>query len=165
MELFGAKQAGWLQVQQGSFPLGTCSEETAAQIELDLLRCGRQELGVRDIDAEAHRGCLRRVLTAAAGCGIPYNQALGHVAAAVLVLSSHAESKSLQLLQLFVHSLPKNFYSSGASSRVCRVEVCALVELAEECAPRVFALHPTAVHEALSLIATDWLLKLWVRIC
>jgi len=149
--------AGEIGLADGAHGSRIASPEDQAQIEMDLHRCGREELGVSDEDAASHRAGLRRVLLSFCA-DRPYCQALSHVAAALLVLTSGDEADALKLLALLATTLAPDFY--GAPDLVgARAEIGALVILAEgKCA----VAGRSAVQEALSIAATEWLLSLWV---
>ena len=86
-------------------------------IELDLHRAGRQELGVSDEDAEAHRAALRRVLQSwcALRPEMGYIQGLNCIAAALLVMCEHAEAETIVLLTMLVDRLPADCEPDGST--------------------------------------------------
>ena len=106
---------------------------------MDLHRAGRQELGIADEDAEAHRAALRRVLCTWCGARpqIGYVQGLNCIAAALLVLTGHAEDEAAALLLLLVDRLPPDWYLDKLKGG--RVECGALLLAFKARRPELFA--------------------------
>ena len=119
---------------------GTVSaQDDAEMIEKDLHRAGRQELGVADEDAEAHRAALRRVLQSWCSLRpeIGYVQGLNCIAAALLVLCDHAEDEAVTLLVMLVDRLPADWYLESLMGG--RVEVEATLWVYETRHPEFFS--------------------------
>ena len=147
-----------------------CEEQTiieAEEIDRDLHRAGRAELGVSDDEAADHRRALRRVLRA--WCilrpEIGYAQAMNQVAAAALVMCDHSETKALLLFVKLLRSLPPDFYGRGGDGAAalagCSAEVRTLVLLADERLPHLFPQGST-MRESLEMLAFQSLASLWV---
>ena len=127
--------------------------EDARLIEMDLHRAGRQELGVADEDAEAHRAALRRVLCTwcAVRPQIGYVQGLNCIAAALLVLTDHAVEEASVLLLLLVDRLPADWYIDKLKGG--RVECGALLLSFQARRPELFAAD-SPLRLALSVAGT-----------
>ena len=144
----------------------------AEAIDADLHRAGRQELGISDEDANAHRQSLRQVLRA--WCvlrpTIGYVQAMNQIAAAALVLCDHDEFRALSLFIRCLDALPSDFFGRGQvgvspALAGCVAEVSALVRLAEQRYPSLFAATTAdSLRESLSMVATQWYAALWVGV-
>ncbi|KAL1522771.1 hypothetical protein AB1Y20_017743 [Prymnesium parvum] len=127
----------------------------AEDIEKDLHRVGRKQLGVEDADAEAYQDSLRQVLHAWCWCSRGYAQSMSHVAASLVAAAPNVDGAFCSFAWLML-SLPSNFFDDGH-----RVEVRALRILAAQRWPDV--MEP-AVYETFELVTTQWLLSLWAGI-
>eukprot|EP00966_Prymnesium_polylepis_P279424 6455502-Prymnesium_polylepis.1 len=83
---------------------------------MDLHRAGRQELGVADEDADAHREALRRLLErwCVLRPELGYIQGLNCIGAALLVLCDHAEEEAIALLVMLIERLPADWSANPA---------------------------------------------------
>ena len=114
-------------------------QDDAEMIEKDLHRAGRQELGIADEDAEAHREALRRVLQSWCTLRpeVGYVQGLNCIAAALLVICDHAEDEAVTLLVMLVDRLPADWYLESLLGG--RVEVEATLWVYETRRPEFFS--------------------------
>ena len=96
----------------------------AEQIEKDLHRVGRLELGITDADAKSHRASLRCLLHGWCWCCEGYSQAMSHVGASLVATSSDVEGAFVSFAWL-MRSLPADFFDEGH-----RIEARALRVLA-----------------------------------
>lgn len=132
---------------------------TAAQIDKDLHRAGRQDLGVKDADAERHREALRRLLNAwAAQPDEVYHQAMCFIAASLLVAENLDVERAYAAFVGVMCALPAGYYGEGLEG--CRIEVRALRHLAARRWPEVYG-KASIVNEPLDLVCTQWLLALF----
>ena len=141
------------------------SKDEMDTIEKDVIRSGREDLGVSDSDFTAFGASLQRVLWAwcALRPEVGYCQAMNSLAAALLVSLDYAEDHALAALGLLVDTLPRDFFVPSPPLRGCLVEVRALLLLYEQLEPRLFA-APAAtapLRDAVSIVATQWFLSLW----
>ena len=130
----------------------------ADQIERDLHRAGRIELGVADADVDDHYAALRRVLRAWcwAAPAQGYSQAMSRIAATLLVSAGNDAEKAFLSFAWLMRSLPGGYYDLGH-----RIEVRALRLLAAWRWPDVFG---PSMYEALELVTTAWFLSLWAGV-
>lgn len=124
----------------------------ADQIERDLHRVGRAQLGIDDDHADAFVSRLRQLLHAWCGRGEGYAQAMSHIAAILVADAQDVEGAFCTFAWLMV-SLPSDYFDLGH-----RVDVRALRLLAAARWPDV--IEPS-LYEALELVTTQWFLTLY----
>ena len=137
---------------------GAPSADDAEQIEKDLHRSGRLELGVTDDEVEAHYASLRRILHAwCHASNGNYSQAMGRIGMTLVVTAgpSNPEGAFLSFAWL-MRSLPPTYYDNEY-----RVDARALRLLAAWRWPDVFV---PAMYEPLELVTSQWFLSLWAGV-
>jgi hypothetical protein len=136
---------------------------TTEQIDKDLSRAGRLELGVHDDDAAAHREGLRQLLSrwVSSQPNQGYHQAMCFIGASLL----HAElldvDRAYASFAAVMRSLPAGYY--GEALVGCRADVRALRYLAASRWPDVCG-RAAIVNEPMELmerVCTQWLLALY----
>ena len=133
---------------------------TTEQIDKDLPRAGRLELGVHDDDAAAHREGLRQLLSrwVSSQPNQGYHQAMCFIGASLL----HAElldvDRAYTSFAAVMRSLPAGYY--GEALIGCRADVRALRYLAASRWPDVCG-RAAIVNEPMELVCTQWLLALY----
>ena len=134
---------------------GSPTLEAVEQIDKDLHRAGRKELGVADEDATAHRTALRRLLFAWCILSEPhgwhYCQAMSLIGAGLLVSTAHNVEEAFVLFVRLMNSLPARFFDERLEG--ARVEVRALRILATQSAAPLMTQLPT---EPLDMVASQW---------
>ncbi len=131
---------------------------TAEQIDKDLHRAGRVELGVGDSDLAAHRDGLRTVLRRwASQPNQSYHQAMCFVGATLLVWEQDVDCAFAKFAAV-MRSLPADYYGDALVG--CRADVRALRHLAASRWPDVYG-RSAIVNEPLELVCTQWLLALF----
>jgi hypothetical protein len=133
----------------------------ADQIEKDLHRAGRLELGVADDDLEAHLTALRRVLRAwcHASNGQGYSQAMSRIAASLLVAADNDAEMAFLSFAWLMRTLPGDYYEGSTTGY--RVDVRAMRILAAWRWPDVVV---PALYEPVELVAGQWFLSLWATV-
>ena len=136
---------------------------TTEQIDKDLSRAGRLELGVHDDDAAAHREGLRQLLSrwVSSQPTQGYHQAMCFIGASLL----HAElldvDRAYASFAAVMRSLPAGYY--GEALVGCRADVRALRYLAASRWPDICG-RAAIVNEPMELmdrVCTQWLLALY----
>ena len=148
----------------------TPSAESAEQIDKDIGRAGRIELGVADNDATEFGASLRRLLRAwcaldaadssAGSASFCYCQAMSLVGATVLVGRNHDVDAAFDFFRELMMTLRPEFY--GRSLRGCRVEVRALLLLATSRWPTELA--DRRALASIELVANQWFLTCFAGI-
>jgi hypothetical protein len=134
------------------------------QIQRDLHRAGRQELGISDSEAPAHREALLRLLLGWVKYDKEevhgYAQAMSGIGAVLLVADHHDVPLAFRHFAQLMKALPFGFYDDGL--RGCRVEVRALWLLACSRWPKLVPL--LRLRESLELVSMQWFLSQWVGV-
>ena len=153
------------QTRVGRRPLfmANLDNVTTEQIDKDLSRAGRLELGVHDDDAAAHREGLRQLLSrwVSSQPNQGYHQAMCFIGASLL----HAElldvDRAYASFAAVMRSLPAGYY--GEALVGCRADVRALRYLAASRWPDICG-RAAIVNEPMELmdrVCTQWLLALY----
>ena len=133
----------------------------ADQIEKDLHRAGRLELGVADADVEAHYAALRSILRAwcwasTAGTRQSYSQAMSRVGATLLVAVENDAERAFLSFAWLMRSLPRNYYDTGYLVDVRALRLLAAWRWPESIVP--------ALYEPLEMVSSTWFLSLWAGV-
>lgn len=127
----------------------------AEDIEKDLHRAGRLDLGISDADVQQHYEALRRVLRAWCHIG-SYSQAMSRVGATLLANTDHDAEKAFLSFSWIMCALPKGYYDAGYLTDVRALRLLAAWRWPDAIVP--------SLYEPLELVASTWFLSLWAGI-
>ena len=127
----------------------------AEQIEKDLHRAGRLELGITDTDVQRHYIALRRLLRA--WCQLaPYSQAMSRVGATLLLTTDHDAEKAFTSFAWLMSAMPKSYYDTGYMTDVRALRLLAAWRWPDVIVP--------SLYEPLELVSSAWFLSLWAGV-